>query len=257
MQLKDTNLHYLLKQLGLTLNEADVYLYLLSRGTTFGAEIYSDLKMDKSSCYRALKNLSEKDLVYKVGEERNQQFSANPADHLEALVRAEEQRLKDTKSALNQFQTLFSTYVSDKKNKKVTVISNEAGHRQYMESRLRCKSKLIRDLSGRQTASIYYPDYDAYMTDYISRRVSSGIFLRQLNPCGDTDGKWERTSKEMLKEVIELPKDFEAPASFSVWDDTVSFSSKENGEQIGVTIHDPLIATLATSMFDFIWNTVK
>lgn len=257
MQPQHTNIHYLLEQVGLTYNEAEIYTYLLEYGQRLGAEIYGDLQMDKSSCYRALKALIEKNLVYKVGEERNQQFNANPPEHLEALVRQEETRLITVRKAFSQFEDLAKQYFEKGAgNKNVTVITTEAGRRQYMESRLRCKSKLIRDLSGRETSAIYYPDYDAYMADFITRRVKAGIFLRQLNPFGDTDGKWERTSKEMMKEARELPKNFEAPATFGVWDDVVSLSSKERGQQIGVMIRDPLIATLMTSIFDYIWESL-
>lgn len=258
MQLQDTNLHYLLNQVGLTYNEAKVYLYLLNSGTRLGPEIYGDLMLDKSSCYRALKSLIEKNLVYKVGEERNQEFCANPSEHLETLVRHEEKKLAATKQALAQFQTTLKTHYKELyKNKNVTVITTEAGRRQYMESRLRCKSKLIRDLSGRSTSAVYYPDYDAYMADFIARRVKAGVFLRQLTPYGEIDDKWERTSPEMLKEARELPQDFIANASLGVWDDVVSLSSKDQGQQIGVMIHDPIIANLMISMYDFIWDTLS
>lgn len=99
-----SDLHYLLKQVGLTYNEAKVYLYLLQIGTKLGADIHTDLKMDKSSCYRALNNLTEKNLIYAVGEERNRQFTANPPDHIDALVQAEEQKLLQTKKSLAEFQ---------------------------------------------------------------------------------------------------------------------------------------------------------
>lgn len=257
MQLKDTNLHYLLKQVGLTYNEAEIYLYLLQVGTRFGANIHPDLKMDKSSCYRALNNLTEKNLIYAVGEERNRQFTANPPDHVEALVRLEEKKLLQTKKSLNEFQTLIKRYTKERyQDKNITIITNEAGHRQYMEARLKCESKLIRELGGRTTAATYVPDYDEYMTDYISRRVKEGIFLRQLTPYGEIDDKWEKTSQELNKEARELPKNFSADASFSVWDSSIYLASKEKGEQIGVMINDQLIANLMNSMFNYIWDSL-
>lgn len=257
MQLKDTNLHYLLKQVGLTYNEAEVYLYLLQMGTKLGAAIHSDLKLDKSSCYRALNNLTEKNLIYAVGEERNRQFTANPPEHVEALVRAEEQKLLQTKKSLNEFQTLIKQYTKNHyQDKNVTIITTEAGHKQYMEARLKCISKLIRELGGRSTASQYLSNYDEHVAEHIAKRVKAGIFLRQLVPFGEIDEIWEKSSHEMNKEARELPENFQAPASFSVWDDMVAINSKEKGNHIGVMIKDPLIATLMTSMFDHIWNNV-
>lgn len=257
MQLKDTNLHYLLKHLGLTYNEAEVYLYLLCHGTKYGSDIHGDLKMDKSSCYRSLKSLAEKDLVYLVGEERNRQFTANPPEHVEALVREQERKLSQTKKSLQEFQSLIQKYVkSDYKDKNVTIITTESGHRQYMESRHRCKSKLIRELGGRIAAESYITDYDTYIAQHVEKRVEAGIFLKQLVPFGEVDNKWERSSVEMYKEAKELPKEFSASASFAVWDDYITLTSKDKGQYIGVMIKDPLIAQLMISMFDFIWKNL-
>jgi hypothetical protein len=142
-------------------------------------------------------------------------------------------------------------------DKNVTVIEGEEGYKLYIEGRLRCKNKLIRDLSGRISGSSFFDDYDSYMKGYISRRVKVGIWLNQLVPYGEMDDKWDRSSKEMYKEARELPKGFEPNAVMSTWDDKSAFISKEGKSIIGFVVKDRLITAMMNSMFDFLWERVK
>lgn len=255
MQPHDTNLHYLLGQIGLTLNEAQVYLYLLSSKDVEGTQIYSDLRMDKSSCYRALNTLIQRELIIAVGEERNRLFSAAPLKKLDDLVENEESKLKQTKIALSQIKQSLDTYLSQRyHNRRIKIINDSEGYYRYFEARLHCQSKLIRDMSGRMNSEIYFKDYDQVMADYIGRRVKMNIFLRQLSHPDQVDTKWDKTSRELKKEVRLLPNDFQTEAVFSVWDDKSAVFSKEEGKIIGVVIEDPLISDLLISMFDYIWN---
>ena len=65
MQLSNTkDIHSLTSKLGLTLNESEVYVFLLKHGLTSGPDIYTLMNMDKSSCYRALNSLMKKNLVF-------------------------------------------------------------------------------------------------------------------------------------------------------------------------------------------------
>lgn len=255
MQLKNTNLDYLLSQLGLTLNESRVYLYLLQFGTSLGNEIIASLQIDKSSCYRAIHSLIQKNLVCKAGEERNQQFSPNPPEYLQQLVVAAQQKLDATKLALSKIEQIIPEYIGQNyKNKHITVITSPEGYSAYMEARLESKSKLIRDLSTRTTAAPFYSNYDVSMLDYVSRRVKAGIFLRQLGQNLDHNSKWDKTSKALLKEVRPLPPGFVAPAVFSSWDDYSALFSISQNKITGFMVRDSLITELLNSFFDAIWN---
>jgi sugar-specific transcriptional regulator TrmB len=259
MQLNDTkDIHALTAELGLTLNESEVYFFLMRHGLTLGADIYTQLGMDKSSCYRALHALREKGLVYKVGEERNQQFGASDLEMLFGLIESKKHALEKMEKGLQRAIEELKNNLSGQYSKKnITVIDGEVGYKLYMEMRLRSKEALIRELSGRIAAEQHFDNYDGYMKDYIKRRVKKGIWLNQLVPFGELDSKWERSSKTMMKEARELPSGFEAGAVLSTWDDKTGFFSKEGNVLIGFVLKDPLISNLMNSVFDFIWNTLN
>jgi sugar-specific transcriptional regulator TrmB len=259
MQLRPTkDIHALTAELGLTRNESEVYVYLLTQKSVSGNSIYLHLGLDKSSVYRALHSLHQKNLVYWIGEERNRQFSANPPETLLQLAQQKLDTLTDTKEQMAHFiKNLSSLAGNEYLKKNITVLDGIEGYSQFLEKRLDCETGLIRDISGRTTAASYFDDYDAYMSWYINKRVEKNIFLRQLVPYGSIDSKWERSSKEMRKEARELPKDFEAEVVFSSWDNNMGFFSKEKGTMIGFIVKDQLIVNLMNSMFDMIWNLSK
>lgn len=256
MQLIDTNqYHLIMSQLGLTYNEAEVYLYLLNHGESGGSLIFNDLKLDKSSFYRAIKGLSLKNLIYTLGEERNRQFGANQVTELEKLLGDQEKKLTQAKKAYAELPQIIEAYVGSRyKQKNIFVIRDSAGYDRYLNMRLDCRSKLIRDISGQATASAFYDNYDEVMADFIAKRIKAGIFLRQLSKRDDVGEKWDKTSKELNKEVRILPSSFEHQAVFAAWDETAVFFSKDRGSLIGVAIEDPLITQLLVSMFDVIWE---
>lgn len=259
MQLTDTKAyHPTMAQLGFTYNEAEIFLYLVKHGETPGPEIYSELKLDKSSFYRSVNSMTHKGIVYVIGEERNRKFGANSVDQLEKIVEEEERKVIQAKKALSRLPKLMQEYAGSRyQRKNITVINDTNTYNKYLYDRLKCKSKLIRDLSGQQTASVYYKNYDEVMADFINKRAKAGIFVRQLTRADELGERWDKTSVAMNKEVRVLPASFEHRAVFAAWDDTSVFFSKDRGNLIGVAIKDELITELVCAMFDFIWEGVR
>ncbi len=249
--------HPLMSKLGFTYNEAEVFLYLTKNGESLGPEIYPDLEMDKSSFYRAVSSLISKKMIYAIGEERNRRFGANPISSLEEMINHEEVKLNQAKEAFSQLPRIIDGYIGTRYHQKnITVIKDAETYNYYLYSRLQCKSKLVRDLSGNTTAAVYYDNYNQVMKDFISKRAKAGILLHQLTTSDDI-GVWDVTSKKMNKEVRILPKKFKHQAVFAAWDETSVFFSKDRGNLIGVAIKDQLITQLLCSMFDAIWDVSK
>lgn len=250
--------HPTMAQLGFTYNEAEIYLYLVKHGESPGPEIFSALKLDKSSFYRSVKSMIHKGILYAIGEERNRKFGANSVDQLEKLVEAEEIKVAQAKKAISILPQLIQDYTGSRyQRKNITVINDANTYNKFLYDRLKCKSKLIRDLSGQQTASVYYDNYDEVMADFISKRAKAGIFVRQLTRVDELGEKWDKTSVAMNKEVRVLPATFKHEAVFAAWDDNSVFFSKDRGNLVGVAIKDELITQLVCSMFDYIWEGSK
>jgi sugar-specific transcriptional regulator TrmB len=259
MQPSTTNEFYsLAAHLGITLNEAAVYLFLLQHGLTAGAKIHPQLNMDKSSSYRALSSLLEKNLIYKVGEERNQQFGANPAEQLEQVIESKRDALNQAQNQLKTFiASLDSLTQHDYYQNNMTILKGQEGFKQWNLTRLQPGSTIIRELATRtfiQPIIGTDQEYDEYMDYYIRKRVSRKIEMRVLITEATRNDNVDITSKKDIKETRILPSNFSPGAIISTWADCTGFISSKHGEVLSIIIKDEFINNIVTQMYDFIWN---
>jgi sugar-specific transcriptional regulator TrmB len=254
-----------LKKLGLTVNEINIYSYLLRKGLSSGKEIYSENEMDKSSAYEAIHNLKAKSLVYTVGETRNQLFGAIPADKLYEILKAKEAELSSIKSGIDSFVSQIDEIAKQNfKNRNIRIIEGEDGFTQWANAKLEApKGSVIRELVSYKLHSTFHPEYEKYSLEMPKARVLKGISMKSLVNEEDYKlpviGSVEKSNPRLLKEVRILPKDkrFELPASIATFGNKVGFLRKKDGKFFGVIIEDKLIVSLLNSMFDFIWNESK
>jgi sugar-specific transcriptional regulator TrmB len=255
------DIHQLTGKLGLTLNESEVYVFLVKKGLASGTEVYEQLSMDKSSAYRALKSLAEKNLVFKVGEERNQQFGANPPEYLLEQFEVKRTELAESKEKLaGIFEELEDFAKQSYLRKNITILEGNEGYTKFLESRLKPGVELIREIGTRSDIERYFggaEKYDEYMRRYIKRRVEMGIYLRALISLRDEDDYLDITDKKWLKQVRVLPSSMKLGSLLTTWQDHTGFFSMEKGTIICVTIKDRLITQLINSLFEVVWEISK
>ena len=151
MPLKTTkDIYHHLHNIGLTLNEAEIYVYLLQNGPSLGSSIYKNLGKDKSSTYRSLSSLIENDLVYKVGESRNQKFGANPQENLLSIVEVKKDKLEETSLHLKNFlKTIKKNSKSEFQKGNITIYESDDGKEKLYRKILSSKDQLIRRISSK------------------------------------------------------------------------------------------------------------
>ena len=90
----------ILKKIGLSDKEVEIYLALLESGASSVRGLVSFTSLNRGTVYDTLKNLQEKGLVSYYHKETKQKFVAEDADRLTKLVSSEEERIKKTKEKL-------------------------------------------------------------------------------------------------------------------------------------------------------------
>ncbi len=249
-----------LTHLGLTQNESEIYLFLLQNGLMSGNQIYSQLNLDKSSCYRSLQRLIQQNLVFKTGEERNQQFAANDYSVVLDLF---EQKKSEIGLAKNEMSVVFanlqSYYESHYKRHNVTIFQGDDAYYRWMMARLSPETTIIREIAERELVEpiIGSSIYEAYMNDYIQKRVARKIPIKVLISTSSVTDAIDITSTKMLKERRVLPQGFEIKSVVSMWGNSIGFVSQQNGKLLAVVIHDQWVNHIVTSMFDLIWATSR
>jgi sugar-specific transcriptional regulator TrmB len=261
MQLKHTKTATAhLNQLGLTQNESDIYLFLLQNGLMSGNKIYSQLNLDKSSCYRSLQKLIQHNLVYKIGEERNQQFSANDFSIALSMFDQKKAEIETAKSEMSEiFSNLQTYYESHYKHHNMTIFQGENAYHRWNLARLAPETTIIREIAERELIEpiIGLSDYEPYMNDYITQRVARKIPIKVLISANSATDQIDITSATMLKERRVLPEGFAIKAMVSMWGKSIGFVSQQNGQLLAMIIHDQFVNHIVTSMFDLIWDSSR
>jgi sugar-specific transcriptional regulator TrmB len=244
-----------LGKLGLTRNEAEVYMYLLKKGVANGTEVYVENSMDKASGYRALNSLVKRKLVYCVGQPRNQKFFINETKSLLKLQEEKQQEIEKTRSDLVELLNDIEKHSGETyKSNKIHIYEGKDRYKEYLYERLKVKGTINRSIGTSETAQVLAGDYVNVVGEYRKRRIERQVFYKGLKDELYMQPKVNKKVDE-LKEIRRTPKELIIPnLSFSTFDKRFAYYHIENNVFWGVIIEDPLVVSLFNSMFDFIWE---
>lgn len=246
-----------LKKLGLTQNEIDIYLFLLKNEGIAAPQIYKSLGLDKSSAYRALSLLQEKELILVSGETRNQEYEAKPADELERFYKQKRQEIKTIGNTINDFVADIESYAkSNYKSQSIKIFEGEKSYFAFNEARLADGVKLIREIGVKEFLDkvVVGVDYENYMNEYISRRVKKGIKIRCLYDDREDYLPFDYTNPKILKQARKYTGELDLNSFMSTYGNKVGFFTIKVNTFMGVVIEDVFITKLINSMYDAIWK---
>lgn len=243
-----------IKSLGLTENDFLVYSSFLKHGEMSAAELSRKIKMDKSSCYRAVENLSNLGLVIKTDKNDISIYQASSPEVMRDVFASKKTQLDilidDLKKASQS--SARSTYM--------TIEKGLESLRFRMNESLGSNEKFIREKFNNKFRFFDDPNHVEFVIDYAKERVKRNIKIIQLEEADWTeDSRFEDVmidTKKYLKEIRKLPQDaMFGDNSLRIWDDTVNIISEDDSKEfIVITIKDKFVVKLMKDMFDFMWN---
>lgn len=242
---------------GFTSLEAKIYLFILKKGKVSASRIYESLHLDKSSTYRILENFITRGFISAFGTDYGKEYMATDTNRIIEKIHEETLKLRDAESSLSTFfSQLEESLLKDYKKHNIQVYEGVEGVKIIWEKRLESKNKLIREIANSETLQPHFPDFVAYMSDYVKRRVEKGIYLRGL-VTQDGVNELDKSSNEYLKEVRILPKSSDFIATVTTFDNITAFHNLRGKRLIGVVIVDEFITNLINYMFDELWVVAK
>ena len=250
----------LLTDLGLTENEARVYLFILANPEMTAADVARELGMDKSSGYRAVEQLTDRQLLLVSPKKRGSTYQAVDPRQLHNLLSSKRQEIELQSRTLDTFvdRLIQEHDLQDNPKTNVSVERGEQAVKKMMIDRLESEPKMIRETWMSGNPIISSPEYELFVRDYVKKRVKKGIFLRGLYDNPQEKSLYPEllvTSKKYLKEVKLWPTDeMTGEKSFTIFGEKVAFLTYRVNDIVVITIHEPLLAELMRDMFDYIWN---
>ena len=239
------------EQIGLTKNEAKIYLILLSEYPLNTGKICEKTLIHRRNVYDSAQRLIDKGLIYEIFD--NSQTMYYPVDpgKLEQIIREKQTKL----SAI--LPDLFEIYQKTPESESTMIYRGVEGFKNYLRSILQTRETVY---AIGATGDWFDPKIKDFMSDFWKEKERLGIKSKILFDSGVKD----------MQEVLDvnkaehkfLPKQYSTNSVIDVFGDkVVMFTGIELGRfNPDITIFTIVSKDLANSYrtwFEMIWNSTK
>lgn len=185
-----------LEEAGLAPRQARIYVALLRLGTATPAQVAQQAEVKRPTAYEALEDLCQRGLATRAVSGRKRTYTAAAPERLLDEASERQRRLRDL---LPDLQALVTSAATTRPR----LIYREGleGIRQVHEDLLTTRGKEYRYFGG--SSEMLSAMGEAYITDYVKRRVAKGIHSRSIRwrshevalPCLADGDRWLRRTR--------------------------------------------------------------
>jgi sugar-specific transcriptional regulator TrmB len=242
--------------IGLTDKEVTVFMVLLQNGPMFATNIAKNAKLNRTTIYGLLKELSEKGLVSSVNKKESAtRYQSIAPEMLPGYIERKRDELlsskKDLESVVPQLLLMRSR---GKILPKVQFFEGSSGVEQAYEDMLEHnKEKMIYALTGLEGAvTTLTPKFQDY---FISKRVQMGIKAEYIIP--DTELARAATLQDVQKMRTPkfIPPQYNFNTEICMYDNKVSILSYSQENPVALIIEDETISHAMKQIFAYIDST--
>ena len=234
----------ILQEIGLSDNEAKVYLALLELGCSVAGKISEKSGVHRTNVYDALKRLIDKGLVAYILKDKTKYFEASDPERLMDMLKEKEDKLS---KALPQLA--LAKQMSKKSEAKI------------FEGIRATKNMLELFLKQKQTIYTYGVIADVakmigpFLTNYHNRRKELKIQMDHIYNADALD-RMHFLNKLPYTEARLLPREFDSPVTTSICGEYVSLILWSK-EPLIILIRSQEIANAYRKYFKILWNLAK
>ncbi len=198
-----------LKQLGLTDSEVDVYLDLVIHGDSLASEIASRSKITRTYVYDALEHLIDKGIISYVLKNNRKIFQARAPDKLIEYVEYKEKLLEKQKQDIKKLVPELKKLQTPKLNKPVVeVLEGPEGLKTALNDIVK-EGHEIYAWGGTDESYKYLPEF--ILKKYIREKAEKKIKTIQLY----SEGKLPLEG--LFYKNIKIPKEYSAPVTVGTY----------------------------------------
>ena len=238
-----------LMQLGLTDEEARVYVACLEIGGGPVSVIAKKAKIHRVSCYHTLENLEAKGFLNQFSKNGMKAFAPEAP---ETFLKKAEEKVNVAKGLLPELRLMVSSLAF--KPKMRSYEGREGVERVFMES-LSAKGEIL-GYTNLKDVTEFFPDF---FKKYTKERFEKKVKVRYLSPTTvDTvhvlDPFLPRDYDQNLIEILLVNKDqFLFENEVLIFNNTVGIVSLNPDELLGVLIESSTFARTMRAVFDLAW----
>lgn len=237
-----------LKKIGLTDSEIEIYLDLVKHGDSLASEIANRIKISRTYVYDAIQNLIDKSLIVYVIKNNRRYFKALEAEKLLEYIDEQTTQLQKQKEEVNKLVKELKAFQKPVKEKPIVeVFEGKEGLKTILNDIVN-EGKDIIGWGATDRIRKYLPDW--FLERYIKEKAKKKLITRQLYVSG------EGTLKGPGYIFKKLPKEFSSPVTFGAYSNKiVIFFWSET--PIVIRIRNKEIADSFRKHFEFLWKRIK
>ncbi|OGG92058.1 hypothetical protein A3H16_02825 [Candidatus Kaiserbacteria bacterium RIFCSPLOWO2_12_FULL_53_8] len=232
---------------GLDEKQALVYIACLELGPSKVPAIAREAEIKRTTAYGTVDELVSIGLISTSSKGKTKLYSA--ADP-EAIMTLLEERKKKVTDVMPELSELF---ITRHVRTKITFFEGREGLRKIYADVLECKSKEIKQIARVRQHNEAIGD--AFIKDFIKKRIARGIVTRVLHPkAGDLYTSERGMEDPKLKRYVRyLPPNVFYAAMIMIYDHKVAMVSTKE-ENFGFIIESKQFSNTLNAYFDFMWG---
>ena len=244
-----------LKHIGLSENEAKVYLAMLELGPSPVLEIASKAGINRPTAYAQIETLKKMGLISMQTKGKKQLYIAEDPDQLEFLIDREKKDLEQKREELNAvLPDLKAMFDLAGEKPVVRYFEGKEGLLKIQEEFLKVKNKTIYALYDVDGVLKLFPKHH---DTYTPRRVAKNIHTRVIYTSSRGPFLNKLDNKKLLRELKFIPSHkLPIKIDITIFDDNVAISTLSRKVNSAV-ITNPDVAQSFRGIIESLWQAYK
>ena len=236
----------MLKEIGLSITEAKVYLALLELGSALAGEITKKSEVNRTNVYDALERLIEKGLVTYVISANRKVFEAVHPSRLREILKEKENNLK------KEMGLLESLYSDNKEKEEAIIYKGKKGLKSVFEDILN-ESKTI---YGYGAEGKFVQMFGPYAENWQKRRINKKIKMNIIWTEKVRSRKIQNVNKLELVNKRFIPNTYDFPSTIAIYGNkTVTIVWSE--QPFAFMIKSQEVVKSNINFFKMLWKIAK
>lgn len=245
-----------LVQLGLSKEEADIYLFLIENGPSTFLEVSRGSDIERGKIYRSIDELTKKSLVELSKSSWGRKLVPSDPKILELLIKQQEmdlQKKKETFAELVDELSFSGKKISDKFI--ITTYRRKEGLQQMLWNELKSQEKIVYVFATGTINTFTSKKFgDLHRQEAASKRIS---YKELNNDMKQANTKAYNTAPlwDTVHEFRHLPRELlDITHNITIYDNVISIINWTDSEYVGIEIKNKLLAKMFKQLFEVFWG---
>lgn len=236
----------IIKRLGLTDQEVDAYITLLSLGGAAASKVASTMGIKRTTVYAILKSLSKKGFAQTYFKDNTRLYYAQKPTQ---VIQQQEKKLEAFENIIPMLQTLQGNSEAPQGLRYIETLSElKVFYDQVLEESYN-KTQLVIG------SAVYWEQLDTeWFIEYRKRRAQSGVRSRII--LSDESRETNPKEKELLREWKYMPTQYSFRSTMNVFSDKIIVVSPKLSA-LAVVIQIPAMVDVFRATFEMLWDLLQ